>query len=456
MKKEDVVDAANRQGVKLIIFAYCDSANLIRGKATHVRHLERRLASGIGLTVGQQAAHDMDLLAEVEGMGPAGEARIFPDIESMDALVPLPWSPTRAMIIGDLLKLDMTPWACPRTYLKRQLDLAAERGLYIRIGLEPEWYVARYDPETDYYVPIEDSQSFHSTGYTPYIDFIDELISTLETLGMDIETYYPESGHGHTEVTLRPEGALRAADNHVMYREAVRNTAVRHGLTASFAAKPFLDQSGAGGHTHISAWNADGTANLFYGEEGPYSLSRLGNHFLAGVMEHLPGMMALIAPSYNSYRRFHAGSWSGGEYLTYGSDNREAPVRIPSQYLGNEMGSSNIEIKPADNTGNPYIAFGSMIAAGLDGIDRELEPNTDQFADRNPGDMSAAERARRGITRLPASLAEAIEALEADPLFSEQMGPLLADSFIRVRKAEEGHFAAHSLEFELRRHYTKY
>ena len=456
MLKEDVVSAAEAKGVRLVIFAYCDSANLIRGKATHVRHLARRLDSGIGLTVGQQAAYDLDLLADIEEMGPAGEARIFPDTESMDDLVPLPWSPSRAMIIGDLLKLDMTPWACPRTYLKRQVERAAERGLHMRIGLEPEWYVGEYDPETDYYRPIENSQSFHTTGYTPYIEFIDELISTLETLGMDVETYYPESGPGHTEVTLRPETALRAADNHVMYREAVRNTAVRHGLHASFAAKPFLDQAGAGGHTHISAWDAEGSTNLFYGEGGPYSLGRIGSHFLAGIMEHLPGLMALIAPSYNSYRRFHAGSWSGGEYLCYGSDNREAPIRIPSQYRGNEMGSANIEIKPADNSANPYIAFGSMIAAGLDGIDRELEPNPGQFAERNPGDLAAAERARRGIARLPASLAEAIEALEADPLFVEEMGPLLGDSYVQLRKAEEGHFAAHSLEFELRRHYTKY
>ena len=456
MRKEDVVRTAADQGIRLVIFAYCDSANLIRGKATHVKHLERRLDSGIGLTVGQQAAYDLDLLADIEEMGPAGEARIFPDIESMDALVPLPWSPSRAMIIGDLLRLDMTPWACPRTYLKRQVERAAERGLHFRIGLEPEWYVARYDPETDYYVPIEHSQSFHTTGYTPYIDFIDEVLTTLETLGMDVETYYPESGPGHTEVTLRPEPPLRAADNHVFYREAVRNTAVRHGLTASFAAKPFPEEAGAGGHTHISAWDEDGSTNLFYGGEGPYSLSRTGKQFLAGVVEHLPGMMALIAPSYNSYRRFHAGSWSGGEYQCYGSDNRESPIRIPSQYRGSEMGSANIEIKPTDNSANPYIAFGSMIAAGLDGIDRGMEPNPGQFAERNPGDLTAAERARRGISRLPATLAEAIEALEADALFAEQMGPLLADSFISLRKAEEGHFAAHDLGFELRRHYTKY
>jgi glutamine synthetase len=456
MKKEDAVRIAKESGVKLVVFAYCDSANLIRGKATHVNHLERRLDSGIGLTVGQQAATDLDLLAEIEGMGPAGEARIFPDLESMDTLVPLPWAPSRAMIMGDLLKLEMTPWACPRTFLKQQVARATERGLNMQVGLEPEWYVGRYDPETDYYKPIENSQSFHMTGYTHYTDFIDDLLANLETLGMDVETFYPESGPGHLEVTVRPEGALRAADNHIFYREAVRNTAFAHDLAATFMPKPFLDQAGAGGHIHVSATDSSGKTNLFYGKEGPYSLSDVGGHFLAGVIEHLPGLMALISPSVNSYRRFHEGSWSGGEYLTYGSDNRESPIRIPSQYKGNEMGSANLEIKPADNSANPYIAIGGIIAAGLDGIDRELLPRPSQFADINPATLTRAERAERGITRLPATLPEAIEALERDEILIDAMGPQLGEPFVTLRKFEEGHFAAHDLDFELRRHYNKY
>jgi glutamine synthetase len=456
VKKEDAVRIAKESGVKLVVFAYCDSANLIRGKATHVNHLERRLDSGIGLTVGQQAATDLDLLAEIEGMGPAGEARIFPDLASMDTLVPLPWAPSRAMIMGDLLKLDMTPWACPRTFLKQQIAKAEARGLNMQVGLEPEWYVGRYDPETDYYKPIENSQSFHMTGYTHYTDFIDDLLANLETLGMDVETFYPESGPGHLEVTVRPEGALRAADNHIFYREAVRNTAFAHDLAATFMPKPFLDQAGAGGHIHVSATDSAGKTNLFYGKEGPYSLSEIGSHFLAGVVEHLPGLMALISPSVNSYRRFHEGSWSGGEYLTYGSDNRESPIRIPSQYKGNEMGSANLEIKPADNSANPYIAIGGIIAAGLDGIDRELRPRPSQFADLNPALLTRAERAERGITRLPATLPDAIEALERDEILVDAMGPQLGQPFVTLRKFEEGHFAAHDLAFELRRHYNKY
>ena len=456
MKKKDIVRIAKNSGVNLVYFIYCDNANLIRGKATHIDHLDRRIDSGIGLTVGQQAAYDMDLVADIEGMGTAGEARILPDIHSIDTFVPLPWSPKRAMLIGDLVKLDMTPWACPRTFLKTQISKASDLGLEIMTGLEPEWYVAKYDPESDYYKPIENSQSFHSTGFTPYIDFIDDLIETLAVFDMKVETYYPESGPGHIEVTLRPEDALKAADNHILYREAVRNIGFKHALAPTFMPKPFLDQAGAGGHIHISAWDKQHKTNLFYTEGDDYALSILGQHFLAGVMDHLPGLMAILAPSYNSYRRFHKGSWSGGEYLSYGTDNRESAVRIPSRYLGNEMGSVNIEVKPADNSANPYLAIGSIIAAGIDGIVRELQPNPDQFLDCDPTLLSETELRARGILHLPASLAEANEALEKDEVLNNAMGDFMAKAYLKLRKAEEAHFASQSLDFELKRHYNKY
>jgi len=456
LKKREIVRIAKRTGINLIYFVYCDNGNLIRGKATHVDHLDRRLDSGIGLTVGQQAAYDNDLLADIDGMGTAGEARILPDLSTVDKFVALPWAPKRAMIIGDLVKLDMTPWVCPRTFLKNQIARAADLGMNIMIGLEPEWYVAKYDVETDYYKPIENSQAFHTTGYTPYTEFIDELIDTLELFGMHVETYYPESGPGHTEVTLRPANALKAADNHIFYREAVRNVGFKHGLSPTFMPKPFLDQAGAGGHIHISAWDQKGTENLFYTEGDDYALSTIGQHFLAGIMEHLPGLMALIAPSYNSYRRFHRGSWSGGEYLTYGADNRESAVRIPSRYLGNEKGSVNIEVKPADNSANPYLAIGSIIAAGVDGVVKELEPNPKQFLDCDPGKLSESDLRTRGIQRLPSSLAEAIDALEDDEILNAAMGGFMADAYLILKKAEEGHFAAGSVDFELKRHYNKY
>ncbi|MCH2311796.1 MAG: glutamine synthetase family protein [SAR202 cluster bacterium] len=456
MKKKDIVRIAKNSGVNLIYFIYCDNANLIRGKATHIDHLNRRIDSGIGLTVGQQAAYDMDLVADIEGMGTAGEARILPDIDSIDSFVPLPWSPKRAMLIGDLVRLDMTPWACPRIFLKNQISKASDLGLEIMTGLEPEWYVGKYDPESDYYKPIENSQSFHSTGFTPYIDFIDDLIDTLAVLDMKVETYYPESGPGHIEVTVRPEKALKAADNHIFYREAVRNIGFKHDLAPTFMPKPFLDQAGAGGHIHISAWDKQHKNNLFYTEGDDYALSTLGQHFLAGVMDHLPGLMAILAPSYNSYRRFHKGSWSGGEYLSYGTDNRESAVRIPSRYLGNEMGSVNIEVKPADNSANPYLAIGSIIAAGIDGISRELIPNTGQFLDCDPTLLSESELRARGILHLPSSLSEANEALERDEVLNEAMGDFMATAYLTLRKAEEAHFAARSLDFELKRHYNKY
>jgi glutamine synthetase len=450
LTRDEVVKKAKEQGVKLVFFLYCDNANLIRGKAVNVTRLAGRLESGVGLTVAQQAAADMEVMAKIPGMSAAGEARIMPDPSTY---VQMPWAPSRGMVIGDLAQLDGTEWACPRTFLRRMVAKAEQAGLRMMVGLEPEWYVARL--EGGKYVPLENSQSFHLLGTTFYIDFIDELVATLEQMGMQVETYYNETGPGHQEIALRYGDALQSADNHVYYREAVRNVAFKHGLYASFTPKPFPAEAGAGCHVHLSAWDKKGGRNLFYASKKPYSLSEVGWQFLAGVMEHLPGLMALTCPSVNSYRRIGLGSWAGS-HLCYGPDNRAAAIRIPSTYRGNEMGSANIEVKVTDNSSNPYHAIGGIIAAGLDGIARGLKPKPGQNLDVDPMDMPEAELARRGIVRLPWDMAEAVEELEKDTFLTDSMGPLLAESYIAVRKAEWEHFAKHDDAFELQRHFYKY
>ncbi|MDA1189959.1 MAG: glutamine synthetase family protein [Chloroflexi bacterium] len=450
MTHDEVVRKAKEQGVKLVFFVYCDNSNLIRGKAAHITKLPSRLNSGVGLTVGQQAVADMETFADIPGMGTAGEARIVADPATYRQM---PWSPSRGIIIGDLLNLDGTPWACPRTFLKQQIARAEKMDLRMMVGLEPEFYVAKKDG--DYYTPLEDSHSFHLTGAIYYVDFIDEVIATMEQMGLEVETYYNETGPGHLEIALRYADALQAADNHIYYREAVRNVAFKHGLYASFAAKPFPAEAGAGCHIHLSAWDKAAKKNLFYQSNTPYALSELGWQFLAGVMEHMPGLMPLMCPTVNSYRRLVAGSWAGS-HLCYGPDNRAASIRIPSLFKGNEMNSANLEVKIPDNSSNPYLAIGGILAAGLDGIERKLKPNPKQNIDTDPNDLTPEEMAERGIARLPYDLEDAIEELEKDSYLVDALGPVLGESFIKVRKVEWEHFRKRDELFELQRHFNKY
>ena len=286
-------------------------------------------------------------------------------------------------------------------------------------------------------------------------DVVDDVIEALEAQQIGIEQYHTEVGHGQHELSIRHAPALRAADNHLIYRETVRNVAYQHGLFASFAPKPFPDQAGNGCHIHISAWDLDEEENLFFDADGEQSLSELAYYFIGGIMDHLPGLVALTCPSMNSYRRLSPGSWSTA-FTCYGPDNREAALRIPSTFWGAEMASTNLEFRPADSSSNPYIALGGLIAAGLDGVARELQPRPEQNVDSDPTLLDPEELVRRGIRRLPSSLLEATNALEEDSVLIEAMGPALSRSYLAIRRADWNIFSQQDAEFEIRNHFYKY
>ena len=231
--------------------------------------------------------------------------------------------------------------------------------------------------------------------------------------------------------------------------------AYRHGMYATFAPKPFPDQAGNGNHIHFSGWDTDERINLFYDAEDEQSLSDLAYYFIGGVMEHLPALVAMTCPSMNSYRRLSPGSWSTA-FTCYGPDNREAALRIPSNFWGAEMASTNLEFRPSDSSANPYIALGGLIAAGLDGIERELMPSEDQKVEVDPTDLTEQELADRGIRRLPTTLKQATQELEQDSLLIEAMGDLLARSYLAIRRADWDIFSRENDDFEIRNHFYKY
>ena len=451
MDQAEALQRAREAGVQLVFFLYCDNGGIIRGKSTHISGLESRLNTGIGLTVAMQAMSDMDMLQSVEGMGPVGEIRLVPD---PDTFTVLPYNPKRAVMLADMVRLDRSPWeACPRTFLKRMIALAADAGLTIQAAFEPEWTLAV--KEGDSFVPCDDSLCFSSVGATTAQGVIDDLVSSLDAQGLHVEQYYPELGHGQQELTIRHADALRAADNQILYRETVRNVAWQHGFYASFAPKPFADQAGNGCHIHFSAWDQAGERNLFFEPQDALNLSGIAYNFIGGVLEHLPGLVALTCPSVNSYRRLGPGSWSSA-FVCYGPDNREAALRVPSLFWGDEMASSNLELKPSDSSANPYLALGGLIAAGLDGVDRGLQPAEGLRVDVDPATLSAESLAARGIQRLPSNLGEAIAALENDRVLLDALAPTLAGSYLAIRRADRDLFSNNDTAFELKHHFYKY
>jgi glutamine synthetase len=449
----NVLQHAERGRLRLVRFLYCDNGGIIRGKATHASGLARRMVEGIGQSLALQAFAGVDALVPVAGLGPVGEFRLVPAPETF---VILPYTPNSGMMLCDMFTQDREPWlGCPRGFLKRMVAAAAQLGMVVRASVEHEFYLARETPSG--YEPLDRSLCYSSIGFESSARVIDEIIAALELQGLPVDQFMPELGPGQQEISIRHTDAVVAADNTLIVRETVRGVARQHGLLASFAAKPFPDQAGSGAHIHCSLWGARGSAhagtNLLHDPAGRGGLSRLGFHFIGGVMAHLPGLMALTCGSANSYRRIQPHFWSSA-FTAYGFDNREGAIRIPSVFWGREAESTNLEFKPADHSGNPYLAMGGLLAAGLDGIRRELDPG--EPVDVDPGNLSEEDRARRGIEPLPASLDVALNALEADTVLTEALGPVLTPAYLAIKRFESRHFASESQEEEARQHFYKY
>src|SRR5205807_6938964 len=230
-----------------------------------------------------------------------------------------------------------------------------------------------------------------------------------------LEQYYSELGHGQHEISTPHAPALRAADEQLLVRETIRGVAARHGLVASLAPKPWPENAGNGCHIHFSLWDSDAQWNRFHDASAPDLLSAEARSFIAGVLAHLPGLCGLSAPSFNSYHRIVPHYWAGA-FVCWGYDNREAPVRVASVFRGAEEASTNAELKACDASCNPYLALGGLLAARLDGLERELEPP--EPVDVDPATIAEDERSRRGIVRLPSTQAEALDALAADDVLT--------------------------------------
>ena len=444
-----VAEFARSARLRLVRFLYCDNDGVIRGKCSGIANLETRLEDGIGLTLAMQAFTMLDHLAPYEGMGPVGEIRLVPDTSTF---VIAPYAPHAGAVLVDMVTLDGKPYAADgRAFLKRMVVRAAERDLNMLAAFEPEWTLAtRVD---GIYQPVDESGCFTSAGMNSAAGVIDEIVETLEAQGLQVEQYYPELGWGQQELSIAPAPALSAADRHILYKETVRGVALQHGLFALFAPKPWLDQAGNGCHLHFSGWSGDWKTNRFYDQAQPYGLSTVARQFMAGVLEHLPGLVALTCASVNSYHRLQPQTWASA-YRVWGPDNREGALRVAAPTRSLQSQSTNVELKASDSSSNPYVALGGVIAAGLDGIDRGLELPPATTVD--PHLLSDDERRAIGAERLPQTLHEAISNLRSDQVLLEALGERLAGSYMAVKEADIAAFAEQDEAFELRQHAYKF
>ncbi len=410
---------------KFVRILWCDNANIIRGKAVHVEMLPYYFEDGVGISAGQQGVPVMyDAVVRKSGLGPVGEVSLLPDWSS---LTPLPYSPGHARVMGNMA-YHGEPWAlCPRHFLIRMIEAAQSEGLEVQAAFENEFYLLR---QTANGIVPADSTVFASTQAMDInCEVINDITEALIAQDIPVEQYYPESGPGQQEISMRYTDALRAADWQIAFRETVRAIAYRHNLTASFLPKIFPEAAGSGCHIHLSLWR-DGQ-NLLPDSQGVCGLSQIGKAFIAGILHHLPALMALTTPSVNSYRRIRPHCWSGA-FRCWGLDNREAAVRVPSAATLSIC--THIEVKTVDATANPYLALGAVIAAGLDGVRRGLEPGNPVAVD--PGYLTKDDRTMRKIDSLPENLGDAIAHLKQNDILLNALNSQLSVAFLAVREAE--------------------
>jgi glutamine synthetase len=407
------------------------------------------MQSGIGLVKGMQSFTSLDTLAPDATYGPVGEIRLIPDPETF---VVLPYAPRSGQMVVNMVELDHTPWALdPRSFLQRMVARASDAGLAFDAAFENEFYLAV--TTEDGYRPVDRSLCFSAIGMESTEEVIQDIIAALTDQGLTVELSHPELGSGQQELSIRHAPALRAADDQIIYRQTVRAVAAQHGLVASLAPKPFADQAGSGAHLHWSIWDRDHGTNRLAEANDQNGLSPLARHAIAGVLTHLAGLLGLTTPSVNSFRRLQPHYWSSA-YTAWGIENREAAVRVPSRYWDDEVGSTNLELKASDASANPYIALGGVIAAALDGIERALDPG--EPVNEDPGNLTDAERARRGIRRFPETAAAALDELERNEILMTALGEPLGVEYLKVRRAEAAAYAENDTAYELEQHFFKY
>ncbi len=452
MTVREVVAKAREAGVKLIRFEYCDVSGVARTKAIHVGQLEHKLVEGVSLTRAQMAINLLEELIFIEGMEPVGEIRLVPDPATFTIL---PWVPASASVLCDQLDHDRTDWgACGRSYLKKVITRAAALGITVQATFENEYYLA-YERDGQY-VPfdfVDHAPVYSPIGHDLNAELMIETCDALETQGIIVEQAINEYGAGQQEISIKHTDALGAADNQMKFRDTVRGVALKHGLLASFAPKPYPDGIGSGAHVHFSLWDLEGQHSLLYDKAAPGGLSKLGRHFIAGIAHHLPALVAFTAPSYNSNRRLQPGAWASAT-TAWGFDNKEVALRVVSPFYKREEQSYNIEFKTSDASANPYLSLGALIAAGLDGIERELEPG--EPCEHDPARMTAEELQRCQAYPLPTSMGEALENLAKDEFLLDGLGDLLARCYLAIRRSEAHAFDAQDEAFEIRKHFYRF
>ncbi|CAK7325958.1 unnamed protein product [Dovyalis caffra] len=417
-------------GVSLVRLICVDTSGQHRCRVIPEKRFSDVVAkNGVDLTVLIMSLRSLyDAPADESGLGSGtGVIRLMPDLSTRKRI---PWLAGEEMVLADMYLGPGEPWEyCPREALRRvSRVLKNEFDLVMNVGFEIEFLLLKKVEREgkEEWVPI-DSKPYGSTlGYDAVAPLFHEIVTALHSLNIMVEQIHAEAGKGQFEIVLEYGECTKTADNLIFAHEVIRAVARKHGLLATFVPKFAVDDIGSGSHVHVSLFQNG--QNVFMASDGSsrYGMSTIGEDFMAGVLHHLPSILAFTAPIPNSYDRLLPHMFAGA-HQCWGRENKEAAIRTACP-AGIELGLvSNFELKCFDGCANPYLALAAIIAAGIDGLRKHLplpEP-----VDVDPSIVE-------NVARLPQSLSESLEVLKKDKVMDELIGEKLLVAIKAVRKAE--------------------
>lgn len=442
MTKKAIIERAHEEGIKFVRLQFCDIFGQPKSVTITVSQLEKAL----------------DNKCMFDGSSIEGFVRIeesdmylYPDY---DTYVVFPFSEERektARLICDIYTTEGKPFGGdPRYILKKTLERAEKMGYSVNVGPECEFFLF----ETD-----EDGMpSLKSKDKGGYFDMSPiglggncrrDICLALEKMGFDIETSHHECAPSQHEIDFKYADALTAADNIITFKNVVKSIAKRHGLYATFMPKPIFGVAGSGMHINISLCDNNKNCNAFYEKKDKFGLSKIAYQFMAGMMAHIDGVTAIINPLVNSYKRL-VPDYEAPVYVAWSAKNRSPLIRVPAA----KGEGTRIELRSPDPSCNPYLALAVVIAAGLDGMEKEMPVS--ESVDRNIFDISKEERRKLNIRSLPSTLEKAIDAMEQSAFMQEVLGEHIYKKYLKAKRHEWNDYTSRVTLWETERYFGIY
>jgi len=433
--KKDVLELVEKNNVKFIRLWFTDILGQLKSFAITSEELEGAFDEGMGFDG-----------SSIKGFARIDESDMIakPDPTTFQIV---PWRPKEqavARMYCDILNPDGTPYeGDPRYALKRNLERLKEKGYTLYLGPELEFFYFKNDKGTEV---LDEGGYFDLTTLDAASDLRRETVLTLESMGIKVEYSHHEVAPSQHEIDLKYADALTMADNVMTYRVVVKEVASKYGCYATFMPKPMFGQNGSGMHTHQSLFKGD--KNAFFDAKDKFYLSDIAKKYIAGLLKHAPEITAVANQWVNSYKRLVPG-YEAPVYIAWARRNRSALVRVPLYKPGKEK-ATRIELRSPDPACNPYLAFSVMLAAGLEGIEKNYE--LPEPVEKDIYHLSEDEKQELGIKSLPGSLIEAIEVAEKSEVVRKALGDHIFNNFIENKKIEWDNYRIKIHPYEIDRY----